>query len=58
MLLIPKICLLAGALKVALRNRGNLGVSSYLTQGIWKCGKDYASIGEKSSVEWFFPQDL
>lgn len=58
MLLMPNNWLLAGDSEVALRNRGNLGVSLYLSQGIRKCGKDYASIGEKSLIEWFFPQDL
>lgn len=58
MLLMPNNSLLAGDSEVALRNRGNLGVSSYLSQSIWKYGKDYASIGEKSLIEWFFPQDL
>lgn len=58
MLSMPNNCLLAGDSEVALRNRGNLGASSYLPQVIWKCGKDYAAIGEKSLIEWFFPQDL
>lgn len=52
MLLMPNNCLFAGDSEVALRNRGNLGASSYLPQVIWKCGKDYAAIGEKSLIEW------
>lgn len=57
MLLVSYNCLLAGDSKVALKNRGNQGGDWYLPQGIWKCGKDYASIGEKSLIKWFFPQD-
>lgn len=58
MLLMPNNCLLAWDPEAALRNRGNLGASSYLPQGVWKCGKDYVSTGEKSLVERFFLQDL
>lgn len=39
MLTMPNNCLLAGDSEVTLRNRGNLGASSYLTQGIWECGR-------------------
>lgn len=45
MLLMPNNRLLAGDSEAALRNGGNLGATSYLPQGVWKCGNDYASIG-------------
>lgn len=40
------IWLFVGDLEVALSDRGNLGASVYLPQGIWRCGV----------VQWSFAQ--